>query len=141
VETFTHSGALSISTVPRAATALIVVFDPRGPRRAYIDYIRLNPEPCACYRRAGFEVNSASAGEAPRWVDSTSPECFKGMPLTNMLMLQSVIMDLARLSGFYRSRRLLTANIRYQRASTLCSRSKFFYVVDPNFFQRSIQFF
>jgi hypothetical protein len=94
VETFTRSGALSISTVPRAATALIVVFDPRGPRRAYIDYIRLNPKPCACYRWAGFEVNSASAGDAPFRVDATSSECFGGMPLTNMLKLQSVMMVL-----------------------------------------------
>ena len=45
METFTLSGALSISTVPRAETALVVVFDPRGPRRAYIDYFRLNPKP------------------------------------------------------------------------------------------------
>ena len=43
VETFTHSGALSISTVPRTATALIVVVDPHGPRRACIDYFRLAP--------------------------------------------------------------------------------------------------
>jgi hypothetical protein len=42
---FHPSGALSISTVPRAETALVVVFDPRGPRRAYIDYFRLNPKP------------------------------------------------------------------------------------------------
>ena len=41
---FHPSGALSISTVPRAETALVVVFDPRGPRRAYIDYFRLNPK-------------------------------------------------------------------------------------------------
>ena len=45
METFTPLGAMSISTVPRAATALVVVFDPRGPRRAQIDYIRLNPKP------------------------------------------------------------------------------------------------
>jgi hypothetical protein len=47
VETFTHSGALSISTVPRAETTLVVVFDPCGPRRAYIDYFRLNTKPFA----------------------------------------------------------------------------------------------
>jgi len=49
VETFTRSGALSISTVPRTETALVVVFDPRGPGRASTD-IRLNPEPSGCYR-------------------------------------------------------------------------------------------
>ena len=134
METFTRSGALSISTVPRAATALIVVFDPRGPRRAYIDYIRLNPKPCGCYRRAGFEVNPASAADAPFRVDSTSPECFRGMPLTNMLVLQSVMIGSAMLSGFYRSHCLSTANIGYPRPWTLCSQSKFFHAVDPNFF-------
>jgi len=133
VETFTRSGALSISTVPRAATALIVVFDPRGPRRAHIDYIRLNPKPSGCYRWAGFEVNPASAADAAFRLDSTSPECFRGMPLTNMLVLQSVMIGSAMLSGFYRSHCLSTANIGYPRASTLRSQSKFFYVVDPNF--------
>jgi hypothetical protein len=95
VETFTRSGALSISTVPRAATAPIVVFGPRGPRRAYIDYIRLNPKPCACYRWAGFDVNSASAADAPLRVDPASPECFRAMPLTNILTLQSVMIGSA----------------------------------------------
>jgi hypothetical protein len=31
VETFTHSGAVSISTVPRTAAALVVAVVPRGP--------------------------------------------------------------------------------------------------------------
>jgi len=43
VETFTRSGALSISTVPRTAAALGVAFVPRGPRRASTNG-RLSPE-------------------------------------------------------------------------------------------------
>jgi hypothetical protein len=60
VETFTLSGALSISTVPRAETALVVVFDPRGPRRAYIDYFRLNAKPFAREHRTATGLDAMS---------------------------------------------------------------------------------
>jgi hypothetical protein len=133
VETFTRSGALSISTVPRAAAALIVVFDPRGPRRAHIDYIRLNPKPSGCYRSAGFEVNPVSAADAAFRLDSTSPECFRGMPLTNMLVLQSVMIGSAMLSGSI----VRTASRR--QISDIHERRR--YVANPNFFMWSIQTF
>ena len=60
METFTLSGALSISTVPRAETALVVVFDPRGPRRAYIDYFRLNAKPFAREHRTATGLGAMS---------------------------------------------------------------------------------
>ena len=140
METFTRSGALSISTVPRAATALIVVFGPRGPRRAYIDYIRLNPNPYACYRWAGFDVNPASA-DAPLRVDPASPECFGGMPLTNILTLQSVMIGSAiqralsfplPLGAKYRIPTGVDAMQSVQIFA--CGRSKFFHEVVFNFF-------
>ena len=57
---FHPSGALSISTVPRAETALVVVFDPRGPRRAYIDYFRLNAKPFARQHRTATGLDAMS---------------------------------------------------------------------------------
>ena len=60
METFTLSGALSISTVPRTETALVVVFDPRGPRRAYIDYFRLNAKPFASEHRTATGLDAMS---------------------------------------------------------------------------------
>jgi hypothetical protein len=133
VETFTHSGALSISTVPRAAAALVVAFDPRGPRRAYIDYIHLNPEPCGRYPGAG--LNSAAAADAHSGAGSNGLDFFSGMPLAHIVMLHSVMIGSAMLCGTYRSHCFSTANIEPPPALTLCRRSKFFRVADPNLSQ------
>jgi hypothetical protein len=85
VETFTRSGALSISTVPRAATALIVVFHPRGPRRACIDYVRPNPHlPGVSLGRALGLAPPQSSGP-PRGPTLMPRDPSGGIPLTNIL--------------------------------------------------------
>ena len=63
METFTHSGALSISTVPRTAAALVVAFVPCGPRRARLTAASARPDG-SCQRGGLSSDNQTVAGAA-----------------------------------------------------------------------------
>ena len=66
VETFAHSGALSISTVPRAATALTVVLVRVGPggHISTKSTLSVNPSSCCAFTCYGWALPIGSGKHA-----------------------------------------------------------------------------
>lgn len=85
METFTHSGALSISTVPRAVTALVVVLI-RAGLGGHTSTIS-DPTLSLAGAILGQILTLLPQSQHPYGPIPITRRGFSGMPLTNMVML------------------------------------------------------